>query len=290
MSFKQKLKNITRKNNSLLCIGLDTDLEKIPKNLLKEDDPIFNFNKAIIDFTYDLVCAYKPNIAFYEAYGLEGLLSLKKTIEYLQTKYSEIPIIFDAKRGDIGNTAKMYAKAVFEYWGADAVTVNPYLGFDSIKPFLKYKDKGIIILCRTSNEGAKDFQDTKVPIEVHLRGGSDTTPREKLQPIYLLVAKKVVEWDKKYKNCSLVVGATWPEQLKEVRRIALEMFFLIPGIGTQGGDLKKTLEYGLTKQKSGLIINVGRSILCASGKEDFVKSARKKATEFRDQINKYRYG
>lgn len=279
MNFKQKIEKIIKKNNSLLCIGLDPDLEKIPKHLLKNKDPIFSFNKAIIDATHDLVCAFKPNIAFYEAYGIDGLKSLKKTIYYLKTNFGDISVILDAKRGDVGNTAKMYAKAIFDYWMVDAVTVNPYLGYDAIEPFFKYKNKGIIILCRTSNPDSSNFQELKVSIDVHLRGVAS----KQQQPLYLAVAKKVVDWNKIYHNCLLTIGATYPLQLKEVRTIAQGMFFLIPGIGRQGGDLKNTLKHGLTKQKSGLIISVSRSILYAT-------NVRNEAKEIRDKINKYRHG
>lgn len=272
MHFQEKLNKLITKNNSILSIGLDSDQDKIPKHLLSLEDPLFVFNKAIIDATHDLVCAYKPNIAFYEAYGEKGHKNLKKTTEYLQAKYPEIPIILDAKRGDIGSTAKMYAKTVFDYWMADAVTVNPYLGLDSLEPFLKYEDKGIIILCRTSNPNASDFQDLMI----------------NNIPLYIYVAKKAVEWNKKYNNCILVVGSTWPEQLKKIRKIAPEMFFLVPGIGTQGGDLKKTLEYGLTKTRSGLIINSSSAIIYASSEKDFAQKARETAMTLKNQINKGR--
>jgi orotidine 5'-phosphate decarboxylase subfamily 2 len=289
MNFSQKLQSAINKNNSLLCIGLDTDLEKIPKHILSEKDPIFTFNKAIIDSTGDLVCSYKPNIAFYEAFGIVGLVQLKKTIEYLKRSYPNIPVILDAKRGDIANTAKMYAKAVFEYWAADATTVNPYLGFDAIEPFLKYKDKGIVILCRTSNPSASDFQESEVPIHFHLGGDSDTTPRENFYPLYIKVAKKVVEWNRKHKNCMLVVGATGVEELKKIREVAKEIFFLVPGIESQGGNLEHTLKFGLTKEKSGLIINVSRGIIYTSAEKDFANNARNQAKTIRDSINKYRY-
>ena len=289
MNFKQKLEKIVKKNNSLLCIGLDPDLEKIPNHLLKENDPIFMFNKIIIDSTFNLVCSYKPNIAFYEAYGEKGHKSLKKTIEHLQAKHSEIPIILDAKRADIANTSEMYAKAVFDYWNADAVTVNPYLGFDSIEPFLKFKDRGVIVLCRTSNRGASDFQDPKVPIRIHLRGGLALTPRDTLyEPLYVKVAKKIVEWNKMHNNCLMVVGATWPKQLKKVREIAPNMFFLVPGIGAQRGDVEKTLKNGLTKERSGLIIHMSRQIIYASKTEDFAQKSRHETRKLRDLINKYR--
>lgn len=272
MTFKHKLTNIIQKNNSLLCIGLDPDMDKIPQYLLDKNNSLFEFNKQIIDETFDLVCAYKPNIAFYESNGIQGLKELKKTIEYLKKNYPEIPIVLDAKRGDIGNTAKMYAKAVFNEWGVDAVTLNPYLGFDALEPFLEYREKGIIVICRSSNKGASDFQD--LTLNKH--------------PLYIEVAKKVIDWDKTYKNCFMVIGATWPEELKKVRKLTPHMFFLIPGIGNQGGDIEKTIEAGLTQDKSGLIINISRSILYASSDKDFAQKAREKAQEIKDMINKYR--
>lgn len=272
MNFQEKLEKTSKKNNSLLCVGLDTDIEKLPIHLKNDPDPLFAFNKAIIDATHDLVCAYKPNTAYYEAQGTDGITALKKTIEYVNQTYPEIPLIDDAKRADIGSTSQQYAKAIFDYLEFDAVTVNPYLGFDAIEPFLQYKDKGIIILCRTSNPGAADFQDLVVEGE----------------PLYIRVAKKVMEWNKKHNNCLMVVGATWPKQLKEIRTLAADMFFLVPGLGAQGGDLKETLMNGLTQEKSGLILNASRAIIYASVNEDFAQKAREKAQDLRDSINQYR--
>lgn len=294
MDFLQKLQLCIDKNNSLLSIGLDPDLGKIPKHLLALKYPLFEFNKKIIDATHNLVCAYKPNIAFYEAYGIEGLKSLKKTIDYLKVNFKEIPVILDAKRGDIGNTAKMYAKSVFEYWDADAITVNPYLGFDSIKPFLKYKDKGIITLCRTSNSGASDFQDLLIypssEAQAKSRSHSSREARtiSKYEPLYIKVARKIVQWNQKYHNCMMVIGATWPEQLRKVREISPNIFFLVPGIGAQGGNLEKTVKNGLRKDKSGLIISLARPIIYASSRKDFAKAAYIKALELKKEINKYR--
>ena len=275
MKFQQKLNKIIKKNNSLLSIGLDPDLEKIPQHLKKYKDPIFNFNKQIIDATNDLVCAYKPQIAHYSALGIQGIGSLLKTINYLVHFYPKIPIILDAKRGDIDSTAQQYAKEVFDVYHADAVTVNPYMGLDSLKPFLERKDKGVIVLCRTSNKSAGDFQDLRIS-------------SNKL-PLYLHVAKKVREWNKEYRNCMLVVGATWPEELNKIREIAPKMFILVPGIGAQGGDLKQTLKSGLRKDRSGLIIHTSRAIIFASSKPNFASSARKEALKLKESINKYRY-
>ncbi len=239
MKFIDRLKNVSKKNNSLLCIGLDVDLNKIPK----QHSTIFEFNKAIIDATKDLVCAYKPNIAFYEMYGIKGIEALIQTIDYIH-KF-DIPVILDAKRGDIGNSSAAYAKAVFEVYKADAVTVSPYMGYDSVKPFIDYKDKGVFVLCLTSNPGAKDFQ----------------------PPVYKAVAKK-------FGDCGLVVGATKPEELKEIRRIAPNALLLIPGVGAQGGDLESIVKIG----GKNIIINASRSIIYAD-------DPRKAAQTLRDQIN-----
>lgn len=274
MKFQQKLNNIIKKNNSLLCVGLDPQLEKIPHHLRKYKDPIFHFTKLIIDATNDLVCAYKPQIAHYSALGIRGLGSLLKTINYLVHTYPEVPIILDSKRADIQSTSKMYAKEAFDIFNADAVTVSPYMGLDSLKPFLERKEKGVIILCKTSNKSSSDFQDLEI------------SPSK--TPLYIHVAKKVQEWNKTYKNCMLAMGATWPEQLQKVREIAPKMFFLVPGIGAQGGDLKKTLKNGLRKDKSGLIIHAGRSIIYASSNPNFASAARRKSLKLQREINKYR--
>jgi orotidine-5'-phosphate decarboxylase len=268
MKFIEKLKSASAKNNSLLCVGLDTELEKIPKFLLQEKDPLFAFNQAIIDSTKDLVCAYKPNLAFYEAYGLKGLEALKKTCEYIP---KDIPIILDAKRGDIGNTSKMYAKAIFDEFRADAVTLSPYLGGDSLSPFLEYEDKCCFILCLTSNAGAKDFQLLKFDGK----------------PLYKTVAEKVLSWNKKG-NCGLVVGATYPEQLKEIREIATDLPILIPGVGAQQGDVELTVKYGTDERGDLAIINSSRGIIYASSEKDFAQVARVEAKKLRDLFNLYR--
>jgi len=272
MSFKQKLEKIVKKNNSLLCVGLDTDLEKIPQYLKNYENPIFSFNKQIVDSTHNLVCAYKPQIAYYSALGIKGMRSLLKTIEYVKTKHPEIPIILDAKRADIASTSEQYAKEVFDVFMADAVTVNPYFGLDALIPFLQRKDKGIFVIGRTTNRSANDFQD------LMLNG----------KPLYMHVAEKVVRWNKTYNNCLMVVAATWDNELKKIRKIAPDMFFLVPGIGTQGGDLNKVLKNGLRKDKSGLILNISRAIIYSASNKEFGKSARQKAQEYKDLINKYR--
>jgi len=262
MKFVDKLLNASRKSKSWLCIGLDPDPELIPPI------DVSQFNKDIIEATSDLVCAYKPNLAFYEALGTEGFTILEKTIRNVP---NDVPVIADAKRGDIGNTARAYARALFSILGFDAATVNPYLGFDSIEPFITYHDKGVFIVCRTSNRGAADFQDLS----------TDGVP------LYEEVAQKAQEWNT-YGNVGLVVGATYPEGLKKVRSICPEMPLLIPGIGVQGGDLSSAVRYGVDAQGEKAIINVSRQILYASKDKDFAQAARNIAERIRDQINDYR--
>lgn len=247
MTFRQKLENIIKKNNSLLCVGLDNG--------------DFKFNKKIIDQTVDIVCAYKPNSAFYEAKGAKGIEELKKTFDYIRKKHSYVPIILDAKRADIGNTNEGYVKFAFEYLNADAITLHPYLGREALLPFLNQKAKGCFILCKTSNTGAGEFQN--------------------IGNLYLTVATNVFkEWNFN-KNCGLVVGATYPKDLSKVRNIVKDMPILVPGIGAQGGDLEKTLKAGLTREKSGLIINSSRGII-------FAENPRTAALTLRNEINKYR--
>jgi len=272
MKFTQKLEAAAQKNNSLVCVGLDSDLAKLPKAVLGSDQPLFDFNKAIIEATADLVCAYKPNSAFYEAHGASGIEQLKATCEFLHENYPDIPIILDAKRGDIGNTNDGYINFVFDYLGADAITLHPYLGKESLSPFLSRADKGCIILCRTSNPGAGEFQDLVVDG----------------QPMYLKVAQSVViDWNE-LGNCLLVVGATYPKELAALRKMTPDMTFLVPGIGAQGGDLEAVLEAGLTADKQGLIINSSRAIIFASAEEDFAEAARQETDKLRESINKRR--
>jgi len=259
MQFADKLLNTSRKNKSWLCIGLDPDPELMP------GIDVLQFNKAIIEATSDLVCAYKPNLAFYEALGTEGLAILEKTVKCIP---GDIPVIGDAKRGDIGNTARAYARALFSILGLDAATINPYLGYDSIEPFINYQDKGVFILCRTSNKGAADFQNL-------------TTNG---LPLYEAVAQKAKQWNI-YGNIGLVVGATYPEELKRVRSICPEMPLLIPGIGAQGGDLASAVGYGVDARGEKAIINVSRQILYASKEKDFAQAARNMAEKIRKQIN-----
>ncbi|WP_343329280.1 orotidine-5'-phosphate decarboxylase [Polaribacter staleyi] len=255
-----------KKKNSFLCIGLDVDLNKIPSHLLKEEDPIFAFNKAIIDATHHLCVAYKPNTAFYEAYGLKGWQSLEKTIQYLNSNYPEIYTIADAKRGDIGNTSTMYAKAFLEDLAFDSVTVAPYMGKDSVEPFLAFKDKHTIMLALTSNEGAFDFQTKEV------------NGRE--------LYKEVLETSKGWKNSEnlmYVVGATKAEYFKEIRKIVPNSFLLVPGVGAQGGNLQDVCTYGLS-ENIGLLINSSRGIIYASKNEDFATKAAIKAAELQQEM------
>jgi len=266
MNFIEKLTNATQKNNSLLCIGLDPDPLLMPEKV-----GIFEFNKAIIDTTSDLVCAYKINLAFYEALDNEGLDALKRTIKYIP---DDIPVIGDAKRGDIGNTAKAYAKVIFSIFNFDAATVNPYLGFDSIEPFIDYSDKGVFILCRTSNTGAVDFQALLCETESGYR------------PLFEIVAQKASQWNI-HENIGLVVGATYPEELRLIRQSHPDMPLLIPGIGAQGGELASAVRYGVNAQDEKAIISSSRQIIYASRESDFAQAAQRVAAELRDQINSY---
>ena len=272
MDFSQKLEKIVTKNNSLLCIGLDSDWEKLPKAVKQSEYPQYAFNKAIIDATHDLVCVYKPNSAFYEYLGSEGVRQLKLTCDYIHDQYPEIPIILDAKRADIGSTNKGYVSYAFDYLRADAVTLHPYLGKEALQLFLDQKDKGCIILCRTSNPGADEFQDLRVGGEL----------------LYKNVARKVSQEWNIYGNCMLVLGATYPEELNQVRNIVGDMTFLVPGVGVQGGDIKKTVALGKNSKGRGLIINSSRGIIFAGSEADFAEKARQEAQRLRDEINLYR--
>lgn len=257
-----------RRKNSFLCIGLDVDLSKIPNNLLEKSDPIFEFNKAIIDATHHLCVAYKPNTAFYEAYGISGWQSLEKTIDYLNQYYPEIFTIADAKRGDIGNTSSMYAKAFFEDLNFDSITVAPYMGKDSVEPFLAFQDKHTILLALTSNQGAFDFQ----------------TIKSESKELY----KQVLEKSKQYKNSEqlmYVVGATKAEYLKDIREIVPDSFLLVPGVGAQGGSLEEVCKYGMNRDV-GLLINSSRGIIYASQNDDFAEAAATKALELQQQMAK----
>lgn len=265
MTTNQLIKQIHKKK-SFLCIGLDVDITKIPKHLLDDEDPIFVFNKAIIDATHHLCIAYKPNTAFYEAYGLKGWQALEKTINYLNKNYPEIYTIADAKRGDIGNTSTMYAKAFFEDLGFDSVTVAPYMGKDSVEPFLAFKDKHTILLALTSNAGAFDFQ-TKIINGVEL---------------YKQVLKTSKSWTNS-ENLMYVVGATKAEFLEDIRQIIPDSFLLVPGVGAQGGNLKDVCKYGMTKDV-GLLINSSRGIIYASQDKNFAEAAAKSAKDLQSQM------
>ncbi len=268
-TFIEQLARAWEKNDSLLCVGLDPEIERFPSEIAAAPSPIFQFNKAVIDATADLVCAYKPQFAHYAAYEAED--QLERTIEYLHRTYPGIPVILDGKRGDVGNTAERYAIEAFERYGADAVTVNPYLGGDSLEPFLKHADRGVIVLCRTSNPGARDLQD----LEVGARR------------LYHVVAElAATRWNTRG-NCALVVGATYPRELAEVRRIVGDMPLLLPGVGAQGADVAQAIQNGQSGHGTGLIVSSSRAILysrpAAGG--DFAAVARAAARSLRDEIN-----
>ena len=263
---RQELIAQIQQKKSFLCIGLDVDLAKIPTHLLVEEDPIFEFNKQIIDATHHLAVAYKPNTAFYEAYGLKGWEALEKTINYINTNYPELFTIADAKRGDIGNTSTMYAKAFFEDLNFDSVTVAPYMGSDSVEPFLAFKNKTTILLALTSNKGGLDFQGLK-------------TENEEL---YKTILKTALTW-KNSENLMFVVGATKAEYFKDIRKIVPNHFLLVPGIGAQGGNLQDVCKFGLTKD-CGLLINSSRGIIYAGNDENFALKAKEEARKLQQEM------
>jgi orotidine-5'-phosphate decarboxylase len=265
MTKAQLVKQI-KKKRSFLCIGLDVDLEKIPKHLLSKEDPIFEFNKQIINATHHLAVAYKPNMAFYEAYGIKGWKSLQKTIDYLNNNYPEIFTIADAKRGDIGNTSTRYAKAFLEDLNFDSITVAPYMGRDSVEPFLAFENKFTILLALTSNKGGLDFQTLTFDNEA----------------LYKTVLKKSLTY-KNAENLMFVVGATRPEYFKEIRKIVPDHFLLVPGVGAQGGSLQDVCKFGLNDQ-IGLLINSSRGIIYASNDQEFAQNAREKAFELQQEM------
>ncbi len=270
MSYKTFIPNMNRQQlineiftkKSFLCVGLDTDINKIPEHLKKEEDPIFAFNKAIIDATAPYCVAYKPNLAFYECYGLKGMIAFEKTIKYLKENHPNHFIIADAKRGDIGNTSKMYAHTFFEEYNLDSVTVAPYMGEDSVKPFLEYDGKWVILLALTSNKGSHDFQ---------------LTEDKQGERLFEKVLKKSQEWGTT-ENLMYVVGATQGKMFEDIRRIAPNHFLLVPGVGAQGGSLQEVCKYGMTKD-CGLLVNSSRGIIYASKDEDFAEIAGQKAKE-----------
>lgn len=268
-SFIDKLREAWQSQQSLVCVGLDPDPERMPAQYSRDRDGIAAFCEDIVDATHDLVCAYKPQIAYFAARGAEQ--ALVRTIAYVHQRYPRVPVILDAKRGDVGSTAEQYAIEAFERYGADAVTVNPYLGGDSLQPFLRHADRGVIVLCRTSNEGAADFQDLT----------SDG------QPLYERIAVQAATRWNGHGNCALVVGATWPEQLARVRSLVGDMPLLVPGVGAQGGDVEQLVRAGRTAG-GGLIVNSSRGILYAGSGDDATAAARAATLALRDKINRYR--
>jgi len=268
MTYKEII-SLIKERKSFLCIGLDSDPQKIPPYLFKFEDPVFEFNKQIVDATIDLSFAYKPNLAFYESSGLKGWESLNKTIKYIRSLNKKIFLIADAKRGDIGNTSKQYAKAFFEMMDFDAVTVAPYMGEDSVKPFLSYPGKWVILLALTSNKGADDFQFFE---------DKDQTK------LYQRVLRRSSEWGSK-ENMMYVAGATRAEMLSDIRKTIPDHFILVPGVGAQGGDLQEVAKYGLN-QNCGLMVNSSRGIIFASDKEDFAEKAREKALEVQMEMER----
>jgi orotidine-5'-phosphate decarboxylase len=272
VNFIDKLSAAWTSNNSLLCVGLDPDLARFPAHLRQQPDPIVAFCKAIIDATADLACAFKPQIAYFAALGAEP--QLEQICRYLRDTYPHIPLVLDAKRGDIGATAHQYAREAFDRYGADAVTVNPYMGFDSVEPYLEWAERGVIVLCRTSNAGGSDLQFLNVDGK----------------PLYQHVARLVAQKWNRNGQCALVVGATFPDELAQVRAIVGAMPLLVPGVGAQGGDVEATVRSGRTAGGAGMMINSSRAILYAQQQpgEDFAAAARRVALETRDAINRYR--
>ena len=272
MTFTTKLANAIRQHDSLLCVGLDPDIARFPGVLKGRSDAVFEFCRAIIDATASYACAFKPQIAYFAALAAED--QLQAICDYLNQNYPDIPIVLDAKRGDIGATAEQYAREAFERYKADAVTVNPYMGFDSIEPYLQWSEKGVIVLCRTSNPGGSDLQALQVDGK----------------PLYQHVARLVAQQWNRHGQCALVVGATFPQEIAEVRKIVGEMPLLVPGIGAQGGDIEATVLAGQTHDGMGMMINSSRAILYAKqvDGEGFADAAARVARETRDAINAYR--
>ena len=269
-SFIARVNAAAERSQSLVCVGLDPEPEKFPASLATLPGAIFEFNRRIIDATADFACCFKPQFAHYAALAAED--QLQATIRYIHDQHPGLPVILDSKRGDIGNTAAKYAQEAFVRYGADAVTVNPYLGFDSVEPYLKWTDRGVIILCRTSNAGARDFQDLEIGDK----------------RLYRVVAERVTTQWNSAGNCLLVVGATYPQELAEIRAVTGEMTFLVPGVGAQGGDVAAAVHAGRTRDGRGLLINSSRGILYASSGEDFAEAARQATQSLRDEINRYR--
>lgn len=274
-NFIQMLENIWAKG-SAVCVGLDSEITKLPKHIKgSQAERMLQFNKDIVDATHDLVCAFKLQIAYYEAAGTDGITAMIETVSYIKKRAPDVPIIVDAKRADIGNTNDAYARAIFDIYGFDAVTLHPYLGIGALKPFLDRKEKGCIILCRTSNPQAREFQDLIVKQDNHAL------------PLWQYVANQVVKIWNTNGNCCMVAGATYPQELKTIRTIAGDMPLLIPGVGSQGGDIEQTVKAGKDSRGQGMIINSSRDIIFASGGKDFAKKARSRAVWLRDTINMY---
>lgn len=273
MNFLQKLDAAVEKNNSLVCVGLDPDVSKIPEKYLAQKDGIFEFLKSIVDATAEFVCAYKPNSAFFEENGSEGIKTLEQICDYINSNYPEIPIIYDCKRGDIGNTNKAYAVSAFDKLKVDAVTLHPYFGKESLLPFLEYKDKGQIILIKSSNEGSGEIQNLDIGDK----------------KLFEYISEKVVnEWNEN-NNCLLMIGATYPNEMASARQIAGdEIPFLVPGVGAQSGDIGAMLNAGLNSNKKGLIVSSTRAILYASDGDDFADAAKNETIKLKDTINSYR--
>ena len=267
MSFIDDLAAAWQRNRSLVCVGLDPDVARLPTHLPRTNAGVAEFCRAIVDATHDLVCCYKPQIAYFAALGAEQ--ELRELIEYIHTRHAGVPVILDAKRGDIGSTAEMYAVEAFDRYRADAVTVNPYLGQDAVEPFLRRRERGVVLLCKTSNAGSADLQDLKV---------GDT-------PLYELLATQIAGKWNTHGNCLLVVGATWPAQLARIRKLVGDMPLLIPGVGAQGGDVQQVVAAGCTASGTGLIISSSRAILYASKDADFAAAARRETASLRSQIN-----
>ena len=269
-SFIARLYAVARKHESLVCVGLDPEPERFPKSIQPLPKAIFEFNRRIVDATAEYACCFKPQFAHYAALGAED--QLLQTISYIHQRHPGIPVILDSKRGDIGSTAAKYARESFARYDADAVTVNPYLGFDSVEPYLQFRERGVIVLCRTSNPGARDFQDLE-------SGG---------KRLYRHVAERVARDWNDADNCMLVIGATYPQELAEIRAVVGKLPFLVPGVGAQGGDVAAAVKAGRTEDGFGLVLNSSRGILYASDGADFEAAARAATLALRDEINRYR--
>ena len=278
---RQELIEQIKEKRSFLCVGLDTDIKKIPQHLLTEEDPIFEFNRAIIDATAPYCVSYKPNLAFYEASGVKGMIAFEQTIKYLKQQYPHHFIIADAKRGDIGNTSKMYARTFFEEYDVHALTVAPYMGEDSVSPFLGYQGKWVVLLALTSNQGSRDFQKLTVSASEE---GKEEGKSGLNAPLFEVVIKTSQQWGTE-ENMMYVVGATQGRMFEDIRRVAPRHFLLVPGVGTQGGSLQEVCHYGMTED-CGLLVNSSRGIIYASAGEDFAEAAAQKAAELQQEMER----